>query len=282
MSSLFLMTTVLLGCVGAGLLIGILVVRLGHRHDPLDDTGFVADGLSATLGTVGGLLAFILGFLVVFTLDTYTAAQDVASQEASAYSAAFEAAILLPPEQGEPIRRDLACLIDAVRTQGWVYAEGDRPTADDAIEAWWVETRSELALLPEAGALQEYAAETVFSSLAEARSLGEQRLLMNGSSVPGIIWIIIWLSITALIALTYVSLRNNTFILLTSVATLTVVIGVVLWALVTFANPFSTADGTAVEAEDLAATLVRLQDTYPTPANVWEPCPDPGAAPSSQ
>lgn len=39
MSSLFLMTTVLLGCVGAGLLIGILVVRLGHRHDPLDDTG---------------------------------------------------------------------------------------------------------------------------------------------------------------------------------------------------------------------------------------------------
>lgn len=281
MNYLLLMMLILLGCVGAGLLIGIIVVRLGHNHDPLDDTGFVADGLSATLGTIGGLLAFVLGFLVVFTLDNYTAAQDVAAQEASAYSAAFEAAVLLPPERGEPIRRDLVCLIDTVRTQGWFYAEGDRPTADDDIEAWWVQTRSDLGLLPEAGALQEYAAETVYSSLAEARSLGEQRLLMNGSSVPGIIWIIIWLSVTALVALTYVSLRNNTFILLTSVAVLTIVLGVVLWALITFANPFSASDGTAVQAEDLAATLVRLQDTYPAPASVWEQCPEPPAVTST-
>ncbi len=277
MNYLLLMTLILLGCVGLGILLGIIVVRLGHNHDPLDDTGFVADGLSATLGTVGGLLAFVLGFLVVFTLDNYTAAQDVASQEASAYSAAFEAAVLLPPERGEPIQRDLACLIDSVRTEGWFYAEGDRPTADDVIESWWVQTRIDLGLLPEAGALQEYAAETVYSSLAEARSLGEQRLLMNGSSVPGIIWIIIWLSITSLVTLTYVCLRNNTFILLTSISVLTVVIGVVLWALITFANPFSTSDGTAVEAEDLAATLVRLQDTYPTPASIWDPCGEPPA-----
>jgi len=276
-SSLLLMTLILLGCVGLGILLGIIVVRLGHNHDPLDDTGFVADGLSATLGTVGGLLAFVLGFLVVFTLDNYTAAQDVASQEAAAYSAAFEAAVLLPPERGEPIQRDLACLIDSVRTEGWFYAEGDRPTADDVIEAWWVQTRIDLGLLPEAGALQEYAAETVYSSLAEARSLGEQRLLMNGSSVPGIIWIIIWLSITALVTLTYVCLRNNTFILLTSISVLAVVIGVVLWALITFANPFSASDGTAVEAEDLGATLVRLQDTYPTPASIWDPCGEPPA-----
>jgi len=274
---LLLMTLILLGCVGLGILLGIIVVRLGHNHDPLDDTGFVADGLSATLGTVGGLLAFVLGFLVIFTLDNYTAAQDVASQEAAAYSAAFEAAVLLPPERGEPIQRDLACLIDSVRTEGWFYAEGDRPTADDVIEAWWVQTRIDLGLLPEAGALQEYAAETVYSSLAEARSLGEQRLLMNGSSVPGIIWIIIWLSITALVTLTYVCLRNNTFILLTSISVLAVVIGVVLWALITFANPFSASDGTAVEAEDLAATLVRLQDTYPTPASIWDPCGEPPA-----
>lgn len=277
MNYLLLMTLILLGCVGLGILLGIIVVRLGHNHDPLDDTGFVADGLSATLGTVGGLLAFVLGFLVVFTLDNYTAAQDIASQEASAYSAAFEASVLLPPERGEPIQRDLACLIDSVRTEGWFYAEGDRPTADDVIESWWVQTRIDLGLLPEAGALQEYAAETVYSSLAEARSLGEQRLLMNGSSVPGIIWIIIWLSITALVTLTYVCLRNNTFILLTSISVLTVVIGVVLWALITFANPFSTSDGTAVEAEDLAATLVRLQDTYPTPASIWDPCGEPPA-----
>lgn len=277
MNYLLLMTLILLGCVGLGILLGIIVVRLGHNHDPLDDTGFVADGLSATLGTVGGLLAFVLGFLVVFTLDNYTAAQDIASQEASAYSAAFEAAVLLPPERGEPIQRDLACLIDSVRTEGWFYAEGDRPTADDVIESWWVQTRIDLGLLPEAGALQEYAAETVYSSLAEARSLGEQRLLMNGSSVPGIIWIIIWLSITSLVTLTYVCLRNNTFILLTSISVLTVVIGVVLWALITFANPFSTSDGTAVEAEDLAATLVRLQDTYPTPASIWDPCGEPPA-----
>lgn len=277
MNYLLLMTLILLGCVGLGILLGIIVVRLGHNHDPLDDTGFVADGLSATLGTVGGLLAFVLGFLVVFTLDNYTAAQDIASQEASAYSAAFEASVLLPPERGEPIQRDLACLIDSVRTEGWFYAEGDRPTADDVIESWWVQTRIDLGLLPEAGALQEYAAETVYSSLAEARSLGEQRLLMNGSSIPGIIWIIIWLSITALVTLTYVCLRNNTFILLTSISVLTVVIGVVLWALITFANPFSTSDGTAVEAEDLAATLVRLQDTYPTPASIWDPCGEPPA-----
>lgn len=275
MHNLLWLVLILLGCVGVGLLLGVLVARLGHNHDPLDDTGFVADGLSATLGTIGGLLAFVLGFLVVFTLDGYSAAQDVASGEASAYSAAFEAAVLLPAEQAEPLRRDLVCLIETVRTDGWVYAEGDRPTADDALEYWWLQARGKLTTLPNATPFEEYATEAVYSSLAEARSLGEQRLLMNGTSVPPIIWIIIWLSFTALVVLTYVSLRNNTFILLTSLAILTVVLGTVVWALMTFSNPFSTADGTAVAPDDLTATLLRLQDSYPDPPTIWAPCPDP-------
>lgn len=263
---------ILLGCVGIGILVGIVVVRLGRNHDPLDDTGFVADGLSATLGTVGGLLAFVLGFLVVFTLDNYTTAQDVAANEASAYSAAFEAAVLLPADQAELITRDVACLIESVRTEGWFYTSGDGPSADDNLEAWWVTTRQSLGSLTEPTPLQEYAVETIFASLAEARSLGEQRVLMNDSAVPPVIWVVIYIAFAATIALTYVSLRNNTFILLASIGLMTVVVAAVVWTLFTFANPFSPTDGTAVRADDLSGTVERLRDTYPGPA--WEPCPD--------
>ena len=270
MTTLLGFLAILLACVGIGIGAGVLMVRMGRNHDPLDDTGFVADGLSATLGTIGGLLAFVLGFLVVFTLDGYTAAQDVASSEASSYSAAFEASVLLPDELGGPIRRDLACLINAVQTEGWYFTEGDGPSADDNVEAWWAKARESLKGLPESSALQEYATETVYSSLAEARSLGEQRVLMNGSSIPVIIWWIIFVAFTATIALTYVSLRNNSFIVLASIGILTIVVGAVIWALITFANPFSAADGTAVAADDLTSTVERLQDTYPGP--YWEPC----------
>ena len=267
---------ILLGCVGIGILVGIVIVRLGRNHDPLDDTGFVADGLSATLGTVGGLLAFVLGFLVVFTLDNYTSAQDVAANEASAYSAAFEAAVLLPADQAEPIKRDVACLIESVRTEGWYFSSGDGPSADDNLELWWVTTRQSLGSLTEPTPLQEYAVETIFASLAEARSLGEQRVLMNDSAVPPIIWVVIYIAFAATIALTYVSLRNNTFILLASIGLMTIVVAAVVWTLFTFANPFSPTDGTAVQADDLSGTVERLRDTYPGPA--WEPCPGrPGA-----
>lgn len=261
---------ILLACVGIGLLAGIAMVRLGRHHDPLDDSGFVADGLSATLGTIGGLLAFVLGFLVVFTLDNYTAAQDVSSNEAGAYSAAFEASVLLPEDLGQPIQRNVACLIDSVRTEGWFFTPGDGPSADDNVEAWWAQTRASLKSLPESSALQEYATETVYSSLAEARSLGEQRVLMNGSAVPPIIWIIIYLAFASTVALTYVSLRNNSFILLASIGILTIVVGAVVFALLTFANPFSSADGTAVQADDLAGTVERLRDTYP--GDSWALC----------
>jgi len=267
---------ILLSAVGIGILVGLVITRLGRGHDPLDDTGFVADGLSATLGTIGGLLAFVLGFLVVFTLDNYTAAQDVASSEASAYSGAFEAAVLLPQDQAEPVQRNIACLIEAVRTEGWFFREGDGPSVDDNVEQWWVTTRESLGTLTEPTPLQEYAVETVFSSLADARSLGEQRVLMNGSSIPPIIWVIIYIAFAATVALTYVCLRYNSFILLSSIGLMTVVVGAVVWTLLTFANPFSTADGTAVRADDLTGTVERLRDTYPGP--VWEPCPArPGA-----
>lgn len=267
---------ILLVCVGIGILVGIVIVRLGRNHDPLDDTGFVADGLSATLGTVGGLLAFVLGFLVVFTLDNYTSAQDVAANEASAYSAAFEAAVLLPADQAEPIKRDVACLIESVRTEGWYFSSGDGPSADDNLELWWVTTRQSLGSLTEPTPLQEYAVETIFASLAEARSLGEQRVLMNDSAVPPVIWVVIYIAFAATIALTYVSLRNNTFILLASIGLMTIVVAAVVWTLFTFANPFSPTDGTAVQADDLSGTVERLRDTYPGPA--WEACPDrPGA-----
>lgn len=262
---------ILLGCVGVGILVGVVVTRLGRHHDPLDDTGFVADGLSATLGTVGGLLAFVLGFLVVFTLDNYTAAQDVAANEASAYSSAFEAAVLLPPATADPVKRDIACLINSVRTEGWYFSNGDGPSVDDNVEAWWVQTRQTLGTLTEPTPLQEYAVETIFSSLADARSMGEQRILMNGSSVPPIVWLVIYIAFASTIALTYVCLRYNTFILLASIGLMTVVVAAVVWTLFTFANPFSPTDGTAVQADDLTGTVQRLQDTYPGPT--WEPCP---------
>ena len=54
-------------------------------------------------------------------------------------------------------------------------------------------------------------------------------------------------------------------------AGLGLLVGVVVWTLITFANPFSTGDGTAVQADDLTGTVERLRDTYSGPA--WQPCP---------
>lgn len=270
MVSLVAALALVLLAVGVGLGAGVLIARAGHRHDPLDETGFVADGLSATLGTVGGLLAFTLGFLVVFTLDNFTAAQDVASREASAYGAAFESAAVIPAAESEAVRRNVACLTQAVRDEGWLLDRTSATQADDNIEEWWLKTRESLVSLPERTPFEEFATETVFTSIAEARTLGENRLLMQEPMIPAIIWVLIYLAFGAVVTLTYVALRFNTFILLTSVGLMTLVVGAVIAALITFAAPFSRSDGTSVEADDLTATIERLRDTYPGPA--WDPC----------
>ena len=75
---------------GSAVGLGLLIHRMEVRNSDLDrrERRLVGEGMSATLGFVGGAAAFLLGVLLLSSLDHYRATDNIVTDEALAFSAA--------------------------------------------------------------------------------------------------------------------------------------------------------------------------------------------------
>jgi hypothetical protein len=95
---------------GAAVGLGLLVHRIEVRRDLIGgrDRRLVSDGMSGAVGFLGGAAAFLLGVLMLASIDHYYATRSGVDAEAVAYAAAFNAAATLPPPDQARIQRDLS------------------------------------------------------------------------------------------------------------------------------------------------------------------------------
>lgn len=264
------LAVVFAAAIGMGLLIHRLHSRRAGTNDPDESLG--GDGLGGAVGFIGGAAAFLLGVLMLASLDHYNATKTIVAEEALAYSAAFDSTDGLAPADQGVMQRDLICLMRSVATNSWAAAEAEDLRGSANTHAWRRRASDDADGVDPKTKAQEDSLDTLQSELIDASKSGQQRLLAAEGDLPLALWILVFVSIFALISILTALLRAHPSRTLasTSLAATLILSTAMVLTLTTFDEPFNKADGVYISPRALNAVLVRLQGTYP--GADWQPC----------
>jgi len=264
------LVVVFAAAIGLGLLVHRVHIRRPGRADAQEHLGL--DGMAGAVGFIGGSAAFLLGVLMLASLDHYNGTKAVVGEEALAYSAAFEASAGLPEADKPQIQHDLVCLMRSITINSWAAAAEGRLSGSENTHAWRRRAFSHADAVQPTTKIQEESLSSLQAELINASKSGQQRLLAAESDLPGALWILVFVSIFVLTAILTALLRAHPSRTL-SIAALSAVFVLsvaMLSTLTTFDEPFSKGDGVYISPRALNAVMVRLEGTYPEAD--WGPC----------
>lgn len=259
-------------CFGAAAGVGVLIHRIEQHKGLIEqrDRPLVSEGAGGALGFVGGAAAFLLGVLMLASIDHYNGTNDVVTEEALSYSVAFDGSAGLAPDDRAKIQRGLVCLMRSVATKSWAATENADLAGSENTHAWRARVLRDANAVDPKTPVQENSLATVQSELLQASKFGQQRLLDADSDLPTQLWFVVYLSMFVLTLALTVLLRPYPLLAITSLVTVAVLSTAMVWALTAFAEPFTKGDGVYISPRALNAVMVRLQSTYPGVA--WDPC----------
>lgn len=255
-----------------GWLVAMLIARLETARGMIAkrEGSLVADGAQGVLGFIGGASAFLIGVLMLASVDHFNATSEVANEEAIAYSAAFQTSVALPAPARQIVQRDLVCLMRSVATDSWRAATKGDLTGDRNSNAWLAKTMSDLGTLSQQPDMRSDIPGAVESELREAAKFGQKRLLGGESTLPLAMWALLYLSLLVLVFLMTIMMRSYPLLLALCIgATFTVSAGMI-FVLVAFAEPFDTDTGVYISPRALEAVLLSSQESQPGAA--WDSC----------
>lgn len=254
--------------VGLGLLIHKVEVRKGiidHR-----DRRLVGDGMNGALGFLGGSAAFLLGVLMLASVDHYNATDDIVTAEALHYSSAFDSTAGLGGPDQAKTQRDLVCLMRSVTSNSWKATQTEDLTGSENTHAWRRRAIADANAIEPKTTVEENSVGTLQAELIEASRSGQERLLAADSDLPLALWGLVYVSVFVLALVLTVLLRPYPVLTITTLSAILVLSAAMVWTLTAFAEPFSQDDGVYISPRALEAVMVRLQGSYPGPA--WGPC----------
>ena len=255
----------LVASVIAGSALALLLYRHEKQHGYMRKLPLLDAGMNGTLGVVGGAVAFILGLLLLFSVQQYSSADTTAAEEAVDYLAVFDATAAFPEVDQQELQRSLVCLMRSTAQESWnAGLSGDKNTL-----AWSRRVQATLSAMPTNTPAEKGAQSEAQSMFAKARQSGHQRLLYAVSDMPSPVWMVIFLSMFVISLLITFVLIPHPLLAIVAVTSNTLLIGGIVAALLAFAGPF---DGLGVDVEPTALESVmnRMQDSYPGP--IWDPC----------
>lgn len=215
------------------------------------------------------IFGIMLGLMLLFTVQHFTATATHVRDEARAISDIFESVQSYPADVRAPVERDAVCLMRSIATDSWAAAERADLTGDMNTTSWWNRIRGDVGALPTERPIDAGSQAIALEAITEGINAGQTRLLNAVSTMPGVVWFVIDLGMgvfAALIMLSYPGRLRTAIVGLTLALILTM--GVV-FSLGVFAEPF-TELGVSVKPTAIQGTMLRLEASYPGP--VWEPC----------
>ena len=265
----------LLGLVvtfGLGWLAAMRMARLESARGMIDkrEGSLVADGAQGVLGFVGGASAFLIGVLMLASVDHFNATSEVANDEAIAYSAAFQNSVALPDPALQIVQRDLVCLMRSVATDSWEAATTGDLTGDRNSNAWRAKTVSDFGTIALASGGSSDALDAVASEVRDATKFGQQRLLAGESTLPLAMWALLYLSLLVLTFLMTLMMRSYPLLLALCLGATFIVSAGMISVLVAFAEPFDTDTGVYISPRALESVLITAQESQPGAA--WDSC----------
>lgn len=270
----------LLASIGLGWLLGWFLHRRVSRAAAADGMEADATGSAAAsdddsslgdaLAFVGGALGILLGLLLIFGVDHFTAAREATRQEAVAATALFNAVGPFESAQAAEVRRDLVCFMRSATTDDWAAAEAFDYTGSEDTNAWADRLHASaenLSLKTDAQGSAHYFVLDNLTNLGKERQL---RLLLAQPEIPPVIWLVINLSAFVFVGLLAFHMPKRRWIGVIAILASTIVLAVIVATLTSLDRPFEgrTASLTPVAMD---AALKRMQDAHPDVD--WSPCP---------
>lgn len=258
------------GAIAMGLWIHRVHLRRADVADPDEPLG--GDGLGGAVGYIGSAAAFLLGVLMLASLDHYNATKTIVANEALAYSASFESTDGLPAADQTAIQHDLICLMRSVATHSWAAAASEDLTGSDNTHAWRRRASAHAKAVDPTNKSEEDSLASLESGLIAASTSGQERLLAAEEDLPVALWILLLLSVFALVSILTALLRAHASrtLAITALGAVLILTTAMVWTLTMFDRPFYQRDGVYISPRDLNAVMLRLEKTYPGPA--WGPC----------
>ncbi len=257
---------------GAAVGLGLLVHRIEVRRDLIGgrDGRLVSDGMGGAVGFLGGAAAFLLGVLMLASIDHYYATRSVVDAEAVAYAAAFNsAADLAAPDQAR-IQRDLVCLMRSVSTDSWEATAAEELTGARNTQLWRARVREHLAAVEPTTAAQSNGLDQLQSELLASAKSGQQRLLDGDSDLPFVLWLLVYVSVFLLVFVITLMLRPYPMMAAVSLGAILILSVTMVWVLTAFAKPFTPHDSVYIAPRAMNGVMVHLEQVYPGAA--WAPC----------
>jgi hypothetical protein len=250
------LSAVLLVVVLPAVAVGIQVV-LRHRFAALRE-GDHNDVAGFIIAVVGVIYAVLLAFVVIVSWENFSGAEGVVGQEASALRNIYRDSTVFPPEVRERLRADVNDYARVAIEREWPAM--NRGVQGDPEVAVVLDTFSrDLAGLPATTPLeQQYVSVEAdrFNDLVTARS---QRLDYVEQGVPGVLWVALIVGAVVTIGFAMIFGMSSTLLHTFMIASLTALIGVLLFVSVAIDHPF--AGEVAVDP----APLERVLQDFGTP-----------------
>ncbi len=230
-----------------------------------------ADHLGESLAFVGGALGILLGLLLVFAVGHFNAAQQSARDEVGAMTVVFNAVDPFAAPERDAVRRDLICYGRSVMTDDWPDLRKSYLRGADETHAWadrLQRTVDNLTLSTSAQTTTHQFAVEHQLLIDRAR---QSRLQLGMPEIPPMIWLVIFVSSFAFVALLEFRLTARSPIRIMAGGAVILVVMVSTATLYELDRPYAGWSGSALQPTVMQATLEQLQDAFP--AADWSPCP---------
>lgn len=265
----------LLAVFSAAVALAVILHRYEVRKGMIDDRGRpgVSDGVGGALGFVGGSAAFLLGVLMLTSMDHFHATTETVDTEAVSYAAAYESAAGLAVADRMRVQRDLVCLMRSVATNSWAATKSGTVTGAEVTRAWRARVGTDISGTEPMTTAQENSLAAVQSELLEAEKAGQLRLLAAGGELPLALWVLVYVSVFVLTLALTLLLRPYSVLAVTGLSGVLILSAAMVWVLTAFAEPFTEGDGVFIAPKSLNSVLARIEAAQP---NVdWGPCGEP-------
>lgn len=230
-----------------------------------------ADRLGESLAFVGGGLGILLGLLLVFAADHYSAAQQSARDEASALTVVYRAVAPYAASEGDAVRRNLACYANSVVVDDWDHMRAGNRTGADETDAWEDRVQRSIADLTLSTDAQSTTAQFVVEHQLLMDAARQSRLQLGEPEIPPLLWLVIFVSSFVFIALLEFHLTARWPVRIMAAGAIILVVMVSIGALYELDLPYQGWSGSSLQPTVMETTLAQLQDQFW--AADWSPCP---------
>jgi hypothetical protein len=239
----------------------VMLIQLTiRRRWPALARGEHNDVVGFIIAVVGVIYAVLLAFVVIVAWESFTRAEEVVGQEASALRTLYRNSAGLPAEAQAEMEGLVVRYATEVVDDSWPAMAAGRPGDPEAGEILQ-EMTDVLAGTPVIGPSQEAFVGAELDRLNQLVSLRSQRLDFVESGIPGSLWIALIVGALVTVGFALLFGLERTGIHLVMVGSLAALIGVLLFVAVGFNYPF--AGDVAVHS----TPFERVLDDFGSPAD---------------